>query len=641
MSSNQASVKLNSKIIRFTLFVIVLLFVVRMAYTTWVFWDLYDSVLTVQSVITSDAMHDDTQLTNTLSRLSLATQRSLGEVYNLRGIIGLFGADGCALNHLVQMGHTLSGATDELVILAPALRDSLRASQTGMVDVSLLQVALARAQLTQHAASLSRIPSGLQACPQASPQFRQYLELSDSVQYLARFLTAADWHQLLQPQHRWLIVLNNSDELRAGGGYITAVLEVTIDSQSKLTWRLINGFTVDESVENSEAVRRPPEPMERYMGFGKWMFRDGNWSPDFPTTAHILSEMYIRGQQTTPPDLVINISLTAVETVTQYLPTFTIEEGVFSPDTAMDIIRTAWNEDAAMMNSYIPNRKDFLLEVAAHIGEGVVNNISTTQAARLGLALRDLLERRDVMLYSPDEQLQAAFVAHGWDGGMRADDSDYLMIVESNLGYNKVTPKVQRTMTYTVNLAPIPNAQLDLTYTNTNPEGPDCTRFNRDPADGSVATYAYRMEGCYWNYLRVFFAPQSRITGYRAQEIQANWFEFSPVYQPARIQAQQEANIPGAGMMLVIPRAESRSAMLSYQLPTQVITTNSNSHTYHLHMQGQSGMQPTPFEVYVTLPENATLLDSNPQPTQTNGQTLLFQGVLQGKDWHFTVTYRP
>lgn len=639
MSSNQRSVKLNSKIIRFSLFIVALLLVARIAYTSWVFWDLYDSVLAAQSVITSDAVNNNTQLTNTLSRLSWAAQRALGEVYNMRGIIWLFGADGCAVNHLVHVGYTLADVSNESMILVPAVRDVLRTSQTGVIDVSLLRVMLERAEFTQYRESIAQLPDSIQACPHASPQLRQYLELSDSVQYLARFATAADWHRFLEPERKWLIVLNNSDELRAGGGYITAVVEVTIDSQNKLTWRLINGFTVDESIENNEAIRRPPEPMERYMGFGKWMFRDGNWSPDFPTSARTLSDMYVRGQQTTPPDLIINISLTALETVAHYLPTFEISGVLFNPDNALDIMRTAWNEDAAIMNSYIPSRKDFLLEVAAQITQGIVDNIQVTQAARLGLALRELLERRDVMLYTPDEQLQATFTQHGWDGGMRTDTGDYLMIVESNLGYNKVTPKVQRTLTYTVTLESPPSAKVDLYYINTNPVGPDCTRFNRDPADGSVATYAYRMEGCYWNYLRVFFTPQSRITGYKAQEIPSDWFEFSPIYQPARIQAQQEANIPGAGMMLVIPRAESLSAMLSYQLPQQVITTSSDNDTYRLHMQGQSGMQPTPFEIHLTLPEGGILVNTDPQPTQINGSTLSFQGLLQGKDWYFTVTY--
>jgi len=57
---------------------------------------------------------------------------------------------------------------------------------------------------------------------------------------------------------------------------------------------------------------------------------------------------------------------------------------------------------------------------------------------------------------------------------MRPGEGDYLLVVDSNVGWNKVNALVQRDTSYRVTLAPdgSARAELDLHYRHTGQAGP-------------------------------------------------------------------------------------------------------------------------------------------------------------------------
>ena len=72
---------------------------------------------------------------------------------------------------------------------------------------------------------------------------------------------------------------------------------------------------------------------------------------------------------------------------------------------------------------------------------------------------------RDRSIYVRDAGAAAALTATGWDGRLpTAPPGDFLMVVDSNMGYNKVNLLVERTLTYEVNLGPQPQATLSALY---------------------------------------------------------------------------------------------------------------------------------------------------------------------------------
>ncbi|MEW6567729.1 MAG: DUF4012 domain-containing protein, partial [Chloroflexota bacterium] len=106
----------------------------------------------------------------------------------------------------------------------------------------------------------------------------------------------------------YVLVAQNQDELRATGGFISGIGTVVIDHGR------IAGLSIGDSysVDNLSLTYPPaPPPLERYMQAGQWLVRDANWSPDFPTSALQIRELYTysTGTQT---DGVIAFDLTAL-----------------------------------------------------------------------------------------------------------------------------------------------------------------------------------------------------------------------------------------------------------------------------------------------------------------------------------------
>ena len=86
---------------------------------------------------------------------------------------------------------------------------------------------------------------------------------------------------------RYLVILANNLEIRPAGGFIGTYALVT----------LRNGEILDFSVRDSYLLPGehnpklgPPAPavMQKYLGIEGLPFRDGNWYPDYPTSARFL-----------------------------------------------------------------------------------------------------------------------------------------------------------------------------------------------------------------------------------------------------------------------------------------------------------------------------------------------------------------
>jgi len=76
----------------------------------------------------------------------------------------------------------------------------------------------------------------------------------------------------------YLVAYQDANELRASGGFI--------GSASVITLRRGVASQVFESTGIADNLSvPPPEPVAYYNGEPGWLFRDSNWSPDFPTTA--------------------------------------------------------------------------------------------------------------------------------------------------------------------------------------------------------------------------------------------------------------------------------------------------------------------------------------------------------------------
>ena len=508
-----------------------------------------------------------------------------------------------------------------------ALTDIVRALESNQADFAKARAYVARAEQTlarvdaaslslsnerrvgllQRALPLARV--GLQAVP------------------LAPTLAGFD-----QPR-TYLVFALNEDELRPGGGFITGVGEVRVEGGRIATMTFRDSYAADDF---SKPYPYPPEPLRRLMGIDYWVLRDSNWSPDFPTAARQAIELYRPGYPVTI-DGVIALDQQAVQEFVAAVGPLRIEESS-EPITGQNIIafiRRAWAPpDGNFTGEWWLRRKSFMVPLA--------------NAARARLEARDfdkatfaktvwhLLEGKHLQIYMQNPDAAALLREIGWDGALRNPTGDFVMVVDANVGYNKVNARVQQSLAYQVDLRAAPRlAELTLVYTHTATTANPCRPEARyDP------TYEQMMSRCYWDYLRVFLPSTTQMNDATRLEISGAllWSGQSESGAVIARQADEGAFLT-LEMPALIPPAKTQTRQIFLTLAEDVIKWSGAEGRYTLTIQKQAGSSAYPVVVQVRLPEASVLMDAQPQPVTVENDQVLYRLNLE-RDLEFRVRFK-
>ena len=381
----------------------------------------------------------------------------------------------------------------------------------------------AQPALAEAATRLSRAAEMRTASPPlAEPRLQRLLDKLDKLLPLAKdALSLAQAAPALlgaDGPRTYLLLAQNNDELRATGGFISGAGHVTID-QGRITDLVLKD---SYAVDNWEQPHpEPPAALRKYMAADLWVLRDTNWSPDFPTSADVARALYAQDQGVIT-DGAIALDLEAVRALVGAVGPLQVP-GVAEPvtgDNALQWMKAAWQSPTGATagpdaggggDAWWSKRKDFMGElVKAALSK--VQGGGGLDAVALGRALYGSLGARHLQVAVDDPTVSAVLAQRGWDGGLRPPDaSDFLLVVDSNVGFNKANLVVQQALDYEVAAsADGPEATLTVTYTHGGPANaePVC---DRSPRYG--ATYADMAARCYWDYLRVYVPPGSELLG--------------------------------------------------------------------------------------------------------------------------------
>ncbi len=482
---------------------------------------------------------------------------------------------------LLELGEQTAVSAQKTLNIASALSTAIDAGQSnGMpIGVNLLQAVESQSiALQETRQSLVRLaglrkqidPTRLSRQPgEALHRFDEWFP-----QWQSTIAILASAPSLLGADRTrtWLLIAQNNDELRATGGFLTGVAELHLQG-GEIT---IGEFQDSYSVDNLSRVHPvPPGPLQRYMYAGLWVFRDANWSPDWPTAARQMEEIYRIDREVTP-DGVIAVNLNALPQLVEALGPLTLEPGgdKVSAANVGSRIRANWGSPLAPDQSgdRWSHRKDYL----GLLFQALVRRLMAGDFDRykLGRTLMDAARSKDLLFYMNDGDLT-------FGGALYGGPDDALMIVDSNVGFNKVDGSIERRMLYSVRIDDTGawRATATITYTNLSPDvGTFCVH---QPLD--VKAYSELQQGCYWNYVRVF-APQG------SELIRASGV--------ADIESVAESNRTVFGGYLLVPRGERASVRFEYRLPP----TLGESNHYTLHLEKQPGALPYPASIQISVP---------------------------------------
>ncbi len=239
----------------------------------------------------------------------------------------------------------------------------------------------------------------------------------------------------------YLVLFQNSMELRPTGGFIGSVGKIIIENGALKEFIIEDVYTYDGQLKGHVA---PPDPIRTILQQEHWYLRDSNWDPDFEASARRAAWFFEKsgGGQV---DGVIAITLPLVQDLLDLVGPITIAE-LPTPITRDNVFRIVHHtvEDEFFPGS--TKKKDLLGAVSRAVLEEL-------QAKPLNyLAFSSIITRsfhnKTIQLVSLYPQAQEYLEAYGWSGRMKfSKDQDFLFLIEANLGVNKANHNIKRSIT--------------------------------------------------------------------------------------------------------------------------------------------------------------------------------------------------
>ncbi len=423
----------------------------------------------------------------------------------------------------------------------------------------------------------------------------------------------------------YLLVAQNEDELRATGGFISGAGIVVIEDGNILSIDFENANLVDDWTNKPYGF--PPLPFYEFMGMDIFLFRDANFWPDFPTSAETMMQLYSYGQDV-PLNGVIAFNQKFVQLLLEATGPIHISELdiTVNSNNVIEAMRQEWGPSDGQAD-WVQQRKAFMGPFANGFISHINSDLLSMDLKKIGENIHTAVGQRDLQFYMRDPSVAQSLAKAGWDGRLTAfPDQDYLMLVETNLGFNKVNAAVDRSVSYEVTLdergAASAFTTIDYSHTGdiVNQECLHGTTYS------NLTQYEDLIADCYWNYLRVLVPSGSQLSDASSHPVPAEQLLVDQSWNgTARPFDEPDSGYTYFDNFLLLPTGQTTLVTFSYLLP-EVVTSEPGGVThYHLAIDKQSGTGNLPLMVTLNLPPGSEVIASNPEPTMISEQSLLFE----------------
>lgn len=407
----------------------------------------------------------------------------------------------------------------------------------------------------------------------------------------------------IEERKSYLLLFQNNAELRPTGGFIGSFGILTFEKGRLLDFEIEDVYAADGQLKGHVD---PPPKLGEFLGQAGWYLRDSNWDPDFPSSA-VRASWFLEKEIGKRVDGVIGIDLF----VAQKLLEATGE--IYLADYDEKINANNFFERATYHSEvgFFPGstgKKDFLGAVVGALFEEI-KSAKGEEFGKIASSLQKSLEEKDILLFFFDEQIMAKISQFGWDGGLKDIEcqeeteclTDYLAIVEANVGINKANYFLERSLEQQVNI----NEQgeikshLKILYQN------------KSPNDVFPA-------GRYKNYLRIYVPEGSRL-----DECKIDAGE-------CKIDQTIEHQRTVFGFLVEVPVGEKREVKIAWSPPFKVETGS-----YLFFIQKQPGTKNDSLTLSFSFPPSFSVLAKTADAL--TGEGLVIYNTALSKDSVFEI----
>lgn len=381
---------------------------------------------------------------------------------------------------------------------------------------------------------------------------------------------AAEYWTVIEPfttgEHRVAVILQNNQELRAGGGFMGSLILLDLHDGRAATPEVLDIYEPDGQFTGR--IEAPAGVAEYLSGGNGWRLPDANWAADGPTQAQdVLKLLALGGRQNI--DLVVFINASLVESGLQLLGPVELPDYP-QPVTADNLFEIA----RADRNTFFPGsyqKTVFLSQLATQLRLRL-SQVSANEALQLWKTLMHGLESGDIWLYATSPEIQRDLETRHLSLSLPQvpEDSElnpvWLYSLESNVGINKANRHVTRQAELHLEQR---QATLTLTFQNHHPED-----------------VSQRQE--YVNYHRVLLPQDSQLTAVSLNEQPLSQVDTQLITTSTGDQLLQ------AGFLVTVPEAKTTTLQVTWQLPTPL-----QPHLpLNLTIPRQPGLEPYPLTIH-------------------------------------------
>lgn len=496
----------------------------------------------------------------------------------LQGVTDLLDVAELVQQAFAQVGIGTSGLTNPLAANR-TFRDLTRDEKRqilGRINAALPQIRTAQEQMRIALARWERVPKDGLAEPLRAEletritQFQTIQAQFDEGVRLAEILLPLSGYA--EPK-RYLIILQNNQEMRGTGGFIGNVGEVWIDAGDIQKMVFQDVYSIDNPV--SAVWNNPsPAPIARWLEQKNLFLRDANWIPDFPQTAQTLLNQYkqertLASAEVPKLDGIIAFEPDFFRRLMRIIGPVQIEDQVFTADNFFDALQYDVHIKFAKEGIPVAQRK----EVVAKLGDAVFQKVMNVPASRWPELLSTLttsLAQKDVMMYMQDPAIQHLIDVRDWSGQTKMPTGDYLWVIDSNLGAWKTDGVMDKQILYGLD-ATNPDdvrATVTLRYRNTNLK-PDWRYIQ------------------YRDYVRVYVPDGAELIS-SAGAMDNDLIRTKGVFIPGQVDVYRELGKTVFGAFFAIEPGKTGELQFTYRLP-KTVTDQIKNKNYNLLVQKQPG----------------------------------------------------
>lgn len=375
---------------------------------------------------------------------------------------------------------------------------------------------------------------------------------------------------------KYLILFQNSNELRATGGFIGSYGVLTVEKGKIKDLTIDDVYNPDGQIDQRNIISDVPKPIADLLQEKRLHIRNANWDPDFTTSANTIEDLYFKvtGERV---DGVIAVDLYFIQNLLK---------------ATGPIFLTAYNEEVNATNVYeraelhsefnykdgSDQKRSFLTVLGSKLLERLFS-LDRAQLPSLATATLDSLNQRHMLVYFTNDPINELLKIYHWDGALVNTWGDYLNVVDSNLGGTKANYYVNESMNYQISSLTrdgVLRATLQIAYEHTGQD----TAWPGGP---------------YTDYVRVLTQNGAKLTG---ASIKYDDKEAQGIFDKV-ITAQEDRYTSFETSFVLAPKSKILLT-LNYDLSPQLALTKANS-TYQLYWQKQSGTQNNTF--YFSFPK--------------------------------------